>query len=358
MSTKKKLAIIHNLSKGGSVRVLEEQNKLLSKKYNLQIFSPQKYKASNGNSVAKILTYLKYLYWTLPKEYLKISKIVNSDSFSAAIIHHDSYVKTPLALQWINIKTIYILHEPPREFYEPIDYHAPLIKDKIIFYFRLPIYIIDKILTKKADYVIVNSKFSKKRVDKIYKIKSKIIYCGSSKKFQHTNSIRSFQCLSVGSLLPYKGHKLTISALSKLKEKPRLIIVGSGRKKEIGNLEQFAKKKNVDVEIINSLSDKKMNKLYNRVKLFINSAYKEPFGLSALEALSVGTSVVSVNDCGTIELKKYFPKQFMVVDRNPKSIANGIRKALNVSVSTRAAVPRIFRWSNNVKKLEEVINND
>ena len=213
--------------------MLEETNKILSKYYQVEIFTPERYQMSDSSGLSKITNYLKYIYMTLPKNYRRISYDINSSKFKAVIIHHDSYLKSPTSLFDLDSKSIYILHEPPREFYEPSKYHAPLLKDKLVNFLRLPILFIDKKAVKKATHVIVNSRFSKYEVDNIYGINSKFIYPGVSPRFHPTKNIDKInQCISVGSLLPYKGHEITISAIGRLKTKPKLVIIGEGRESE------------------------------------------------------------------------------------------------------------------------------
>lgn len=356
MKVRKKIAIVHNLTGGGAVRVLKETTRILSRYYIVKTFTPEKYNDKGKKGIQKIFSYLKYIYFILPKSYKRISTTINNENFQTAILHHDAYIKAPTALSYLNKKSIYILHEPPREFYEPLRFHAPLIGDKVFTLLRSPIYILDKVLTKRASIVVTNSKFSKNTIDRIYGIKSKLIYCGVSDIFHEIISIKqSTRCISVGSLLPYKGHDLTISAIGKLENRPNLLIVGRGRKNEKEKLYALAKQSGVKVQIRDAITDKELNELYNKSKIFINSAYKEPFGLCALEALTVGSQVVTVSDCGTQELKKYFPDKVAVVSRNAKSISIGIQRALSNRINKRRRDTKIFKWENTVNELRKII---
>jgi len=359
MKEQRKVAIIHNLTGGGgAVRAIKETNKFLAGHYLLKTFTPEKYNEKGKKGIQKIISYLKYIYFTLPQSYRKISSRIDNGNYAATILHHDTYTKAPVALLYLKNKSIYILHEPPREFYEPLKFHAPSIGDKVFTLLRLPIFILDKVLTRHATIVISNSKFSKSRIDKIYGVRSKLIYCGVSEKFHSLRNCKALEmCISVGSLLPYKGHDLTISAISKLENKPKLLIIGRGRKREKEKLLALAKKGGVDIEINDTVSEMKLNEMYNKSKLFINSAYREPFGLSALEALTVGAQVVTVNECGTQELKKYFQKKVIVVSRSAESLSIGIRKALSNRITRRARVPEVFKWRNTANEIRKIIES-
>ncbi len=353
------MAIVHNLTGGGAARVLEESNKILSKYYQVKILTPERYQASNDSGLSKIISYLKYIYITLPENYRRISRSINSSKFKAVIIHHDSYLKSPASLFDVNSKSIYILHEPPREFYEPSKYHAPLLKDKLVNALRLPILFIDKKAVKRATHVIVNSKFSKHRVDSIYGINSKLIYPGVSTRFHPIKDVDKVnQCVSVGSPLPYKGHEITISAISRLKTKPKLVIVGAGRGSEKNKINSYAVQQNVEIKLYNDLSDEDLNVIYNKSKVFVNAAFQEPFGLSALEALSSGTNLVTVDNCGTVELKKFFPNRVIVTDRKAEDIARGIKSSLDNFSKEKVAIPERLTWEHYVNEIIKLIEND
>lgn len=357
MKVRKQIAIVHNLTGGGAVRVLKETTRILSRYYIVKTFTPEKYNDKGKKGIQKIFSYLKYIYFILPQSYRKISAQINNDNFVATILHHDSYTKAPAALLYLKNRSVYILHEPPREFHEPLKFHAPLISDKLVTLLRIPLLFLDKIVTRRATRVVANSMFSKRRIDSIYGIKSKLIYCGASKKFHLLkNHIRLRTCISVGSLLPFKGHDLSISAIGRMDNKPNLLIIGKGRKSEKEKLLNLAQKNKVKVKIVETVSDEKLNSLYNK-SVYVNSGYKEPFGLSALESLAAGSQVVTVNDCGTRELKKYFPEKVIIVFRNPRAISVGINKAFSNRIYKKEKIPKIFKWENNANEIRKIIED-
>lgn len=354
----RRVAVIHNLTGGGGLRVLEETNKILSRYYQIEVFSPPTLQNSQSSTkVVKVVNYLIYIYRILPEYYKKISKEINKSKFSAVIIHQDSYLKSPTSLFYLKTKNIYLLQDPPREFYEPIQLHAPLLADKIFNILRIPVQILDRIATKKATHIIVNSKFSKKRIDKIYGVSSHIIYPGTriNSKCKSMKKRREY-CVSVGSFLPYKGHDLAISAIGLMKYKPKLIIIGSGRDSEKKKLIELAKTNNVCLEIQSNISDRQLNSIYRKSKVYVNAAYKEPFGITSLEAISNGMNLVTADDGGTKELKEFFKKNVLVVGRDPKSIAKGIEEMMTTQHKGQK-IPKMFNWeyftTQLMKKIEK-----
>lgn len=355
----KKIAVIHNLTSGGAVRVLTETNRLLSRKYCIKIFSPPKNIFRKKNIFQNIKDYLCYVYITLPNYYRRISREINEGEYHAAIIHPDTYLKAPFVLFYLTIKSVYILHEPPREFYEPLCFHAPFIRDKLFTILRIPVAILDIIATKKAAHIVVNSKFSKTKIDKIYGVEAKIIYPGVTSEVVKTGESikRKYLCLSVGSLLPYKGHELTIEAIGLMSNKPELVVVGGGREVERKKLIKLAEKKEVALKIIDNITDGELNNLYRTAKVYVNSAYHEPFGLTSLEALYSGENLVTVDECGTQELKEFFGSRVSVVSRTTKSISKAIKNMLNGN-NPIPRRPVVFSWGYFIKELSNIIEND
>ena len=74
--------------------------------------------------------------------------------------------------------------------------------------------------------------------------------------------------------MPYKGHEITISAIGRLKTKPKLVIIGEGRESEKNKIYSYAIRQNVEVELYNDLSDEDLNIMYNRSKVFVNAAFR------------------------------------------------------------------------------------
>lgn len=325
------IVIIKNQTIGGGDRYCNNVVFELKKKYLVKIFTPLKFEAKSQLSIIRLLQYIKYVYFYLPRYYKKIGiNITKNKKYKKIIVFQDAFRKCPDIFRFLNKKSAYILHEPPREFYEPISLHAPSLKDKLFtLLIRGPIFFIDRVNTKKASMIIANSEFSKVRIKKIYKRNSSVIYPGVS-ILSNKKLIRKFQCISVGSLLPYKGHATTIEAISQMtNKKPLLVIVGSGTVKQKKEMFILANKYKVKIKIISNPTDKLLGTLYLKSLVYINCAYHEPFGMTALEGLGHGCSLVTVNKCGTEELKKFFPDTVYVSNGEVRDISRKIESALD-----------------------------
>lgn len=324
MSTKN-IAVVSNLTSGGSV--VYKNNFLLYSKSNVKYtLCPRSFDTSS-KKLLKIFKYIKYLYFDLAIDYYRIACRINRDKdIDKIIVFQDSYIKAPYALAFLRKKSIYILHEPPREFYEPSYFHAPRYQDKLFnLFFRTPIKYLDKYLTQKSDVIVSNSKYSGRIINNIYNKKSIIIYPGSKKaaKRSKTLTARQNQCISIGSLLPYKGHEIAIKVISMSRLMPHLIIIGDGSNEDKNRLYKLASDVKVKLEIKNNLSHDELSKEFLRSKIYLNCAYKEPFGLAALESLYYGCLLLTNDLGGTKELEDIFPSNVFVSSDN-KDMADKI----------------------------------
>ncbi len=339
-----KIAIIKNQTFGGGDRYSKQVISQLAKRYKITIFSPEPF-VKEKNKILNIIEYIRYVYWYLPNYYRMLGNRLNKDLlFENILIFQDSYRKCPDIFQTLVRKSVYILHEPPREFYERLTLHAPAIKD-ILFTicFRWPVYFSDRLNTKKSDVIVSNSEFSRNQIWRIYNKKSIVVYPGltklSNKKFKRTN-----QCISVGSFLPYKGHDIVIKSLGKIdNNRPSLVLAGNGTKKQIAVLKSLAVKNNVKLKISITPNDSELGKLYLESKIYVNCAKGEPFGMTSLEAVGHGCQLVTINDCGTKEIEKFYPKIVSISENNCASVASKIivaQKRKRISIDTS-----YFRWS-------------
>jgi glycosyltransferase involved in cell wall biosynthesis len=123
-----------------------------------------------------------------------------------------------------------------------------------------------------------NPKFSKYQKDMLIEWKSE----------------NSFKLITVGNLKKQKNHIFMIELLKELPENFKLLIVGSGPLKNLLNLK--IKEFGIENRVFLTGSIDNPAKLISEADLYISTSISESFGMSILEALSQGKTVVS-NDC-------------------------------------------------------------
>lgn len=336
-----KIAIYHNLPSGGAKRALYEYIKrtrvekidlyTLSSSCEKKYLPIEKYLCNSYVYNIKIkkgfLNFLKFVYIELPKIQRKIAKDINKRKYNLVFVNHDFFTKSPYLLRYLNLPTIYLCHEPPRIFYEDIQWHISSLKHLLVNIFLIPKMIIDILNVKKASLVITLSKYSKRVLSKIYKIKIERVKGGVDVRyFKNLGLKRSKKLLFVGSMSKLKGCEFIIKGLSKIPkvDRPELTIVVNGGK-NIDYFQKLAFKNKVRLEVKKNISDKELIKIYNKAFLFLYFPYKEPFGLVALEAMACGLPVLGVNEGG---VKETLGKENFIIKRNINIFANNLEKLI------------------------------
>lgn len=169
----------------------------------------------------------------------------------------------------------------------------------------------------RINKVICNSYFTKSFIDKEYGIDSEVIYPPVSVKDFEPRKKRNV-ILFVGrfsQLKQAKRHDVLISSFKKLKNKKWKLILAGGTEVGVGDYLKKLKKnaKGEKIEIVESPSFKKLQKLYGQAKIFWSAVgyganeRKEPekvehFGITVVEAMAAGAVPVSYKAGGYKEI--------------------------------------------------------
>lgn len=369
-----KIAIFHNLPHGGAKRYLYETTQRLAMKYHID-----EYRLSTASSYLDLSKIVKktniYDYYggknifstfrsmlILPKVHEQIARDINKNRYDLVITNHDYFTKSPYLHKYLKPPSIYICHEPQREFYEKATIHAPRTRERFVNILRFPVKCIDKANARAADVIVANSKYSQKYLERVYGIKPLIVYPGVDiNNFAYSKEKKNF-VLAIGSLRPIKGHSFIIRSLKKInkKDRPSLVIVGSASKYYKDELTMLAKESNVECKIIDSISDAQMGKLLSLSLAYVSGAYREPFGLSIIEALASGTPAVVVEGGGAGEQIEDGINGF-ITKRNEAMFANKLSHVINNTrnfrVKSRIEIGKRWGWGRTVSELDQIIKD-
>ena len=143
--------------------------------------------------------------------------------------------------------------------------------------------------------------------------------------------------LSVGHLIPRKGHDLAIEALAHIAD-ARLTIVGDGP--EHGNLQRLAKRIGVAdrVTFLGQVAHEKLADLYTAADLTLLLSTQEGWANVLLESMACGTPVVATDAGGTSEVITAPVAGELVYERSPQVVAAAIDRLLR-----RRAKPEAVR---------------
>jgi glycogen synthase len=136
-----------------------------------------------------------------------------------------------------------------------------------------------------------------------------------------------------GQLHHYKGVHTLIEAAGLLQQKhPELTIIvkiaGSGDDAYRLELEHLANaNKPVDIRFLNRLPHAELSRVYQESNVFIfPSIWKEPFGLTHLEAMASGTTVISTADGGHGEFLRHEQNALVFEKENAHHLAESLER--------------------------------
>lgn len=375
----KRITILYDFLKelGGLERVMFFQANKLAKKYKVElIFSYVSDKDKeiicnelglNKNIPLKQITPMKNELLQFAINFISPSRL---RSIKTDLIISHSFMSTQLAYSKKKIdKTPYIvfMHHPPNFLYSNI--HG-WVNNPARFSAMLLGKIINKYLKKKdieavknADLVLANSKYTAKRIKKIYNLDAKVIYPNISnffirmsnnkiKKFLAKKKIVKLFILAHGRIIPDKNYKSILPLIKKLDE--NLIISGSISKKYKKEMEEEIKKQGIQnkIKILGKISKEDLLGYYNSASLFLMPAQKEDFGLTVVEAIACGCPVVAWNDgAGPSEIIIEKINGFLAKPYDFKDFEDKIKKVLEMKWDKQKISKSVKKFSeNNIEK--------
>jgi glycosyltransferase involved in cell wall biosynthesis len=387
-----KIAIVHNLPAGGAKVVLNEWIKRLNKKHlideyclsatetsfydtsklvnSFYIFS---YKKLIRFPPSNKLQYLNFIFqfidiFRLNSAYKNIATHINAKDYDIVFATHDRFLQSPLCLRWLTKPTVYYVHEPqtPYKIREGIGNYGII---NSMFNFLFPRYTkwLDRINTRNADYILVNSKNTQKNFIKQYKMGATVCYHGVDiKEFYRTTDKKENLILSIGALAPVKGHNFVIESVAKLDSKIRpaiKIFYDRGSESYKADLITLAQKHNIGLSFVYQAKIDELLSFYNKALIVACAQINEPFGLVPLEAMSCGTPVVAVNEGGFKETI-INGKTGILVERDVDKFAEAMKYLLtNEKIRTQYSqcaykyIRDNWSWGIAITKLEKILEN-
>ncbi len=156
--------------------------------------------------------------------------------------------------------------------------------------------------------------------------------------------------VSVGALIPRKGHDLVIQALSDL---PNVVLLIAGEGPERANLESLASRLGLAerVRFLGQVAHEQLAPLYNAADISVLASSSEGWANVLLEAMACGTPVAATNVSGTPEVVRAPEAGVLVENRTPVEIAAAIRRLLAEPPSRTAtrAYAETFSWDATTK---------
>ena len=163
--------------------------------------------------------------------------------------------------------------------------------------------------------------------------------------------------LSVGNLVPLKGHNLVIEALSELPE-VTLLIAGEGPYRAA--LEQLAQDRGVNnrVRFLGTISHVRMHEVYGAADVLVLASEREGWPNVLLEAMACGTPALAYSVGGVPEVIRSPAAGLLLSDRRPQTISEAVKGLLQnppARAETRAYA-KGFDWSQTTQGQLDLFN--
>ena len=220
-----------------------------------------------------------------------------------------------------------------------------------------------------AEFVITNSNFEKKRlIDNglSYK-KVKTIHNALNIPLPENELLKSKKNDKlvigiVGRLVPVKGHKYFIKAVTEVKKNNdgrEFWIIGDGFLRE--KLQKFVIAKKMEQDVKFTGFRRNLVELYSSIDILVNTSLYESFGNTCLEAMAFGKPVVASDAGGIPEVVQDGVTGILVTPKDYKKIAEAIIYLLNnpyiatkMGEAGRKSVKEYFTMDRVGNELEEV----
>lgn len=275
----------------------------------------------------------------------KVAKIIEKRNYDLAYVAASDYIESPFILNFLKIPKFFYCNDPYyRIIYEPELFNKIGVSRMRILYENLNRFIrkhIDRWNIGKADFIIAISQFANNSFNSAYNRFGDIVYYGvDTKFFSPQKKIRDIDLLYVGSSETLDGYSLFKNTVEKIKHKVKI--------REVLVEKEW-------------LGDKDLLNVYQRSKILIAPAFREPLGLVPLEAMSCGVVVVAVDD-GAHKETVVNGKTGFVVKNDPRLIAQKIdwllensRELTMMSTNSRNIMVEKWNWENRGKELESLL---
>ena len=213
---------------------------------------------------------------------------------------------------------------------------------------------------QKVNYFIANSSEVAERIKKFYRRDSTVIYPPAELddrglKMENRKSSKNYY-LIVSRLVGAKGLDLAVDAALKMGFKLKIAGSPAGYYFKQNKLREKAQGQ---VEFLGQVTDVELVKLYKGAKAFLATAYDEDFGITPVEAMSVGTPVIAFNGGGYKETVINGKTGLLFDDYSADGLCKAIEKFEGLKISYKDCINQAQKFSKErfVKEIKDFLNS-
>lgn len=365
-----RIAVIHNLGPGGAHRRLREQLARLDAEAIEVCLSTAEPVTSaayvvpfrpRAPEVARALRVpLRYAdLVALIRAWDAVARHVRALGADVIFANPCQYLQAPAALLRRVAPALYFCDEPRRVDHDPV---ARGSRSRV----TRPVYAamygaerrLDCRAVAAAGHVATNSAFSAAAIARAYDRCAEVVSLGVGEPFVSVPEREGDHLLTVGSLIPSKGHDLVIAAAALSRARRRVVVVAPrGDAAEAERLRVLAAARDVALELRVGISDDELAGLYAGARATLYLAAGEPFGLASLEAQAAGSPVIVAAEGGLPETLPPGHREW-VVPRVPAAVAARLDALEDVAARTAVvaagrAHAAAARWEGSAQAIEQ-----
>lgn len=215
---------------------------------------------------------------------------------------------------------------------------------------------VDYRASQNVDYFIANSEEVRARIQKFYRRDAAVVYppvklaTGKRVKEEGTSSYY----LAGGRLARAKGINVIVKAF--LKNGKNLKIFGKGFAGYEDELRLIASGAD-NIEFVGEVTDAEKLNLMRNAKAYVFSSYDEDFGITPVEAMSVGTAVVSYRSGGVQETVVEGKTGVFYGQNTAEELTKAIRRFEKVKIHSKDCIERakLFSCETFERKIRSII---
>jgi glycosyltransferase involved in cell wall biosynthesis len=301
-----KTAIVHDLllTVGGAEKTLECIYQLFPSPIYTLILNRDAIKNSIINKADITTSFIQKLPWSTKKHrhYLPFYPIAieQFDLSNYNVIFSSSFVVAKGLLSNTEQLHICYLHNPIRPAWELYHQFLSQAKNgkglkglitKIIFHYLRQW---DLLSANRVDHFIANSQYTAKRIKKLYRRESKVIYPPVNIDLFDLDEVKENYYVTASRLVYHKRIDLIVQAFAAMADK-KLYVLGDGP--ELAKLKATATS---NVEFLGYQPGNSLVHYLQKAKAFVFAA-QEDFGIAPIEAMACGTPVLALGKGGALE---------------------------------------------------------
>lgn len=218
---------------------------------------------------------------------------------------HISYIHSPMRYAW----DLYFTHI--KNFKGLKGWYARKILNKIRMW--------DVINTNRVDHIVANSNYIAKRIQKVYRRESTVIYPPVDVDKFALNTNKDTYYLTASRLVPYKKVDLIVEAFSKMPNH-KLIVIGDGPE-----MKYIKPEATPNVELLGHVPYHILIEYMQNAKAFVYAA-EEDFGIVPVEAQACGTPVIAFGKGGVLETVVKNETGIFFYEQSQKAIIEAVKE--------------------------------